>query len=734
MIIWETETGNIVRQIGRDSIDAFFAVAISPDGTLVMSNGETTEAVIWEVATGEPLHILQGHTGLVSSVAFAPDGKTAASASSDNSIILWEVETGSLQHILQGHTSFINRVVFSPDGTRLASASDDATMILWNTENGTIEKRFQGHEVGQWVQDVAYNPDGSQVATTSTDERIIIWNINSFPDNILEWALSNRYVPELTCEQRLTFEIEPLCDENRAFPTSTVFPTLEPSATPTATSTPDVLTPTPTPPVYIASALEVTDLTSLDGQVSVEVANSVVELNNTANDLNWIGGTYADFIIGANVILDPDNQEDDGCGFLFRYLDPNNYYDVIINRRNQIYFNRLIDGETDDSVRGSLVNVNTDSPNELIVIGSGDIFTIYLNGQRALQIRDASLVSGRLGVYASSVLTNLPTRCEFTDIWVWEFTEEPQVPLFPTPAPTPIYSVSNQLALMGLSPESGLLKAETEFTQIDQTGLDERLSWEWLGEDGQEDYAISTTFQWGPGAKEDECGFLFNHVNGNNYYYLGVNQLGNVYITYRANGEWHDENFFLDGRDVRTGFGNSNELTLKVVDNVYSVYVNGNYAGAIADETHPRGSAALLAVTYDESDVTYCSFFNSWLWEIQSITSSAPTPTPLPTNTPQPVVRNILAEIGINPGDGYEAERIDHLVIDLSEEDNLFQPELFLGTYADFVLGTTFAWGPGATEDECGLLFRYGGLDNFFGVWATRSQTLNVQNRFESEW
>jgi WD40 repeat protein len=38
---------------------------------------------LWDTASGQPTHTLEGHTGGVSGVAFARDGRTLASASSD---------------------------------------------------------------------------------------------------------------------------------------------------------------------------------------------------------------------------------------------------------------------------------------------------------------------------------------------------------------------------------------------------------------------------------------------------------------------------------------------------------------------------------------------------------------------------------------------------------------------------------------------------------------------------
>jgi hypothetical protein len=46
------------------------------------------------------------------------------------------------------------------------------------------------------------------------------------------------------------------------------------------------------------------------------------------------------------------------------------------------------------------------------------------------------------------------------------------------------------------------------------------------------------------------------------------------------------------------------------------VYVNGQYAGEIRDNSLQRGKVSLMAGTYDESDESGCSFRNAWLWAL----------------------------------------------------------------------------------------------------------------------
>jgi hypothetical protein len=83
--------------------------------------GQDSVIHIWDVASGEPLLTLKGHTGCISGLAFSSDGQRLASASSDKTVRIWDTVSGQELLTLKMDTSAVNSVAFSPDGRRLAS-------------------------------------------------------------------------------------------------------------------------------------------------------------------------------------------------------------------------------------------------------------------------------------------------------------------------------------------------------------------------------------------------------------------------------------------------------------------------------------------------------------------------------------------------------------------------------------------------------------------------------------
>ena len=75
-----------------------------------------------------------GHTPTRSSRRpSTPDGRRLATAGRDRAVWLWDLARGEEVARLQGHTSYVWSLAFSPDGATLASGSGDHTVRLWDT-------------------------------------------------------------------------------------------------------------------------------------------------------------------------------------------------------------------------------------------------------------------------------------------------------------------------------------------------------------------------------------------------------------------------------------------------------------------------------------------------------------------------------------------------------------------------------------------------------------------------
>jgi WD40 repeat protein len=69
-------------------------------------------------------------------VALSPDGTTLVSGSLDSNVRLWDLPSGQRRHTLHGHTNLVTAVDFSPDGQQVISSSSDGTVRLWSTATG----------------------------------------------------------------------------------------------------------------------------------------------------------------------------------------------------------------------------------------------------------------------------------------------------------------------------------------------------------------------------------------------------------------------------------------------------------------------------------------------------------------------------------------------------------------------------------------------------------------------
>ncbi|MBE2269497.1 MAG: WD40 repeat domain-containing protein [Anaerolinea sp.] len=146
VMLFDTETGDVIAILGADVAaqslpEPVTAVEYSPNGDLLaVASGNT--ATVWDVAdAGGEISALQtlSATDPIRTIDFSPDGTLLAAAGGDpsgvidaaNTILIWDVASGEPVITLPGHTDAVGSIAFSPDGSRLASVSYDGTLRVW---------------------------------------------------------------------------------------------------------------------------------------------------------------------------------------------------------------------------------------------------------------------------------------------------------------------------------------------------------------------------------------------------------------------------------------------------------------------------------------------------------------------------------------------------------------------------------------------------------------------------
>jgi WD40 repeat protein len=212
LILWDVESCQIIRRFETDC--DVTRIALNSEGSqAITGQGYVPEVTLWDVATGRKLRSFvtdkYPDNAPLLDVAFGPDDRTILGSSLDN-LYLWDIESGRIIRRFTGHSGMPWSLDISPDGRYVVSASDTGEVILWDFSTGEELYRLQAHKQG--VFSVIFSKDGKSIFSISTDGMLTQWQIpEKSLEELIDWVKANRYVRELTCEERAQYHVKPLC-------------------------------------------------------------------------------------------------------------------------------------------------------------------------------------------------------------------------------------------------------------------------------------------------------------------------------------------------------------------------------------------------------------------------------------------------------------------------------------------------------------------------------------------
>ncbi len=164
-----------------------YKLALSPDHKLLAS-GEGRVIQLWDLATGNQSHTLEGYEIRLTALAFSSqlsgDSSTKillAASGVDGPIKLWDAYTGTLVKTLDVPNA-ATTLLFSPNDTLLAAGffdpeSSSTVIQVWRVLDGTLLHTLRGFK--GLISSMAFSPDGKLFISGSWDGTVQRWNTNT---------------------------------------------------------------------------------------------------------------------------------------------------------------------------------------------------------------------------------------------------------------------------------------------------------------------------------------------------------------------------------------------------------------------------------------------------------------------------------------------------------------------------------------------------------------------------
>ena len=181
------------------------SLAFSPDSKTLLSGSNDKTVRLWDVETGQLLHLLTGHRKRVKCVGISPDGQLLLSCSPDGQVRAWDrkllthKKTGDSHYIVKASSrtiTLVSALPVSPDRRSpiFATGAEHGKVSIWNLETGQWQRTIQAHSSP--ILSLAFSKDGQWLASGSQNHTIKLWDLND-PSEQYRYVIGNAHYSEI---------------------------------------------------------------------------------------------------------------------------------------------------------------------------------------------------------------------------------------------------------------------------------------------------------------------------------------------------------------------------------------------------------------------------------------------------------------------------------------------------------------------------------------------------------
>jgi WD40 repeat protein len=175
--VWSCAERRLLRELD-DHRESIFLLRFRADGTRLLSMDVEGKAIWWDTLTWQAVRTFVPESR--GGVAVSPGGRLLAAGTRTDGVCWLNAETGELLATTTGaHRHGVVGVAFSADGSQVASVAEDGTVAIWDSSSFRLIAAFKGHMQG--AHGVAFSPDGRRLATGggSSRDTVKLWDLST---------------------------------------------------------------------------------------------------------------------------------------------------------------------------------------------------------------------------------------------------------------------------------------------------------------------------------------------------------------------------------------------------------------------------------------------------------------------------------------------------------------------------------------------------------------------------